>query len=225
MRGCCPLCWFLRSGSSFETPPLNWLAHLFLSEPDPAYRIGNVIADWVKGEARAALREDLQRGVACHRVIDLFTDAHPLVKQSQARIRPPFVRFAAVLVDVFYDHFLAAEWGRYCAVPLREWTSSVYAQFSQFDGDLHPAVREGLARMAQEDWLCSYASTAGVSLILERMARRLSRPTPLAAGISELEAHYEGLRDDFHQFFPQLQRHVWDWQQSTKLTDNPLTTR
>ncbi|MCS6773645.1 MAG: ACP phosphodiesterase [Anaerolineae bacterium] len=198
---------------------MNWLAHLFLSEPDPAYRIGNIIADWVKGEARAALPRNLQRGIACHQVIDRFTDAHPIVKQSQARIRPPFRRFAAVLVDVFYDHFLAAEWQHYCATSLLEWTHSVYVQFAQFDGNLPADLRAGLMRMAQEDWLGSYASVSGVSLILARMARRLSRPTPLAQGVTELIAHYNDLRDDFRCFFPELQRHVEAWQAAT----HPLT--
>jgi acyl carrier protein phosphodiesterase len=72
---------------------MNWLAHLYLSEDDIEYRIGNVIADWVKGEARLQFVDGIQRGLECHKAIDLFTDAHPIVARSKARIQPPFGRF------------------------------------------------------------------------------------------------------------------------------------
>lgn len=191
---------------------MNWLAHLFLSEDDAEYRIGNVIADWVKGEARLQLPPGIQRGIACHREIDLYSDAHPIVRHSMARIQPPYKRYSAVLADVFYDHFLARDWGRYCDVPLDEWTASVYAQFETYPGPLDERIRLGLHHMAADDWLGSYASVAGIDVILKRMSRRLSRPNLLGEAGSELTEHYDGLREDFHAYFPQLQAHVREWQ-------------
>ncbi len=191
---------------------MNWLAHIYLSPDDAEYRIGNVIADWVKGEARLQLSAGIQRGIACHKVIDLYTDAHPIVKQSMARIEAPFKRYAAVLIDVFYDHVLAQDWPRYCAVPLQMWTQQVYGQFRAYAGDLHPQVRMGLQRMAEDDWLGSYASIAGIDAILKRMSRRLSRPNLLGEAAPQLIAHLAGIREDFHAFFPQLQAHVQAWQ-------------
>jgi acyl carrier protein phosphodiesterase len=191
---------------------MNWLAHIYLSPDDADYRIGNVIADWVKGEARLQLSAGVQRGIECHKVIDLYTDAHPITKQSMARIEPPFKRYAAVLIDVFYDHVLANDWARYCDVPLHEWTGHVYAQFDSHSHDLHPEVRKGLLRMAKDDWLGSYATVEGIDAILKRMSRRLSRPNLLGDATPQLTAHLDGLREDFHAFFPQLQAHVRAWQ-------------
>ncbi len=194
---------------------MNWLAHIYLSPDDAEYRIGNVIADWVKGEARLQLSAGIQRGIACHKVIDLYTDAHPIVQQSMARIQAPFKRYAAVLIDVFYDHVLAQDWPRYCAVPLHVWAQQVYAQFHAYTGDLHPQVRMGLQRMAEDDWLSSYASIAGIDAILKRMSRRLSRPNLLGEAAPQLVEHLAGIREDFHAFFPQLQAHVQAWQRQT----------
>jgi len=191
---------------------VNWLAHLFLSEDDAAYRIGNVIADWVKGEARLSLPLAVRRGVACHLEIDRFTDAHPIVHRSHARIGAPLQRFAGVLVDVFYDHFLARDWAHSCDQPFVAWKQRVYAQLLSFDAPLHPKVRAGLERMVREDWLGCYASVEGVRAILQRIAARLSRPTPLAEGAAVLVTHYEALRADFHAFFPQVRAHVRTWQ-------------
>ena len=191
---------------------MNWLAHIFLSEADAEYRIGNVIADWVKGEARLQLSSGIRRGIACHTQIDLFTDANPIVRHSQSLIQPPYRRFAGVLMDVFYDHFLAIDWDRYCAVPLREWIKDVYAQFRNYDGELSPQVRAGLTRMGTDDWLGSYFTVEGIDGILKRMSQRLSRPTVMGDAAPELVAHYDALRGDFHLFFPQLQAHALNWQ-------------
>src|SRR5262245_63093143 len=105
---------------------MNWLAHLFLSEPDPGYRLGNFFANLIKGKARQALPPNLRRGVACHQVIDAFTDFHPFVHRSKRRVGEPHGRYAGILVDVFYDHFLARDWARYADVPLEQFTAEVY---------------------------------------------------------------------------------------------------
>jgi len=187
---------------------MNWLAHLFLSDDDAEHRIGNVIADWVKGAGRAQFSAGVQRGFISHRQIDLYTDAHPVVARSRARIEPPFKRYAAVLVDVFYDHFLAVDWSRYCATPFAGWVAGVYEQLAAYCCHLPEPVRAGLQRMATEDWLTAYASLEGIAMTLTRMSRWLSRPNLLGAAAPQLSAHYAGLREDFHCFFPQLQNHV-----------------
>ena len=190
---------------------MNWLAHLLLSDDDAEFRMGNILADWVKGEARNELSVGIRRGITCHLEIDLFTDTHPIVRQSQTRIQPPYRRFGSVLVDVFYDHFLTVDWARYCDVPLQAWIKHVYLQFSGYEGFLQPQVRTGLLRMASDDWLGSYRTISGIDAILKRMSQRLSRPTVMGDGAIELAAHYDGLRDDFHAFFPLLRTHMRAW--------------
>jgi acyl carrier protein phosphodiesterase len=188
---------------------MNWLAHLFLSEPDVEARIGQVAADWVKGDARLSFALRIQYGFARHREIDNFTDAHPIALRSIARIEPPFKRYAAVLIDVFYDHFLACDWRVFSSEQtLAEFTAEVYAQFAAYDGELHPDVRRGLSRMAEDDWLGSYATTEGIDLTLKRISRRLRRANILGEALPQLIDHYADLREDFHLFFPLLRAHV-----------------
>ncbi|GIV83116.1 MAG: ACP phosphodiesterase [Candidatus Roseilinea sp.] len=187
---------------------MNWLAHLFLSDDDIEHRIGNVIADWVKGEARAQFSPGIQRGFASHRLIDLYTDKHPVVARSKARIEPPFRRYAAVLVDVFYDHFLAMDWSHHCTTPLTQWIAEVYAQFTDYAHRLPAPVRIGLQRMVQDDWLGAYATPTGIASILQRMSHRLSRPNRLGEAGMQLLDHYAELHSDFRTFFPELCAHM-----------------
>lgn len=166
-----------------------------------------MIADWVKGEARLGMSEGIRRGIEHHRQVDLFTDAHPIHQTSQARIQPPFRRYAAVLVDVFYDHFLARDWEKFSrgqTAELTGFTRSIYASFAAHWNTLDARVAQGLQRMASDDWLGSYATLEGIDAILKRMTRRLSRPNLLGEALPALVQNYDGLREDFHAFFPQL---------------------
>ena len=193
---------------------MNWLAHVFLSEPETEPRLGQVIADWVKGADRAQFSPGIQRGISCHIEIDRFTDTHPVVIRSMERIQSPFKRYAAVLVDVFYDYVLSCEWGAYCSIPLPAFVSTVYAGFSEYLPILPPRVRTGFEHMITADWLGSYGTASGVDTLLRRISGRLTRTNNLGDGVSELLAHDHDFRQDFAEFFPALQKHTHVWMQS-----------
>src|SRR4051794_20998713 len=108
---------------------MNWLAHLFLSESSPGFRLGNLLPDLVGPEQLRGLPPDVMRGIECHRHIDAFTDRHPIVRESIGRLSGTYRRFGGILMDVFYDHFLATEWARYSKVPLDAFAADVYKSF------------------------------------------------------------------------------------------------
>ena len=97
---------------------MNWLAHAFLSSADTDFRLGNLLADIVKGSDLDGMPPEFLAGVRCHRAIDSFTDSHPVPRRSRVRIAGEWGRFSGILIDVFYDHFLAVNWDRYADVPL-----------------------------------------------------------------------------------------------------------
>lgn len=193
---------------------MNWLAHLLLSEDDPRARLGNLLADLVKRPERRLLAEPYQRGLARHRVIDRFTDVHPCFFASKRRLAFEHDHFHGILVDLFYDHFLARHFSDYAAMPLAEFTCEVYASFEAHRAEIPPAALEILTRMAREDWLGCYAHVAGIEYILERMSRRVhertGRSIPLAGAVRDLEDCYDDLRADFQTFFPEIQAHLLD---------------
>jgi len=187
---------------------MNWLAHLYLSEPNPACRLGNILPDFLPPAQLAALPADFQRGIVQHRRIDAFTDSHPVVRQSIRRIDPPFRRFGGILCDMFYDHFLARDWSAHSAEPLPDFIRAVYASFDQFRADMPAEACAPLDRMRADDWLGSYRELSGLSIALGRIGRRFRRPVELARSISILEQHYDLFQADFNAFFPELKHHV-----------------
>jgi acyl carrier protein phosphodiesterase len=190
---------------------MNWLAHLFLSEPDVEHQLGNLLADVVKGKARAALPPGVRRGIACHQAIDAFTDAHPVVHRSKRRLGEEHGRFAGILIDVFYDHFLARDWPLYSSVPLEQFTAEAYASFRAYPA-LTAEARDFCDRLSDGDLLGSYHTLAGIAAALGRLSRRLEarlgRPFALEQATAALEAQYDALGRDFAEFFPEMRAHV-----------------
>lgn len=196
---------------------MNWLAHLYLSEPTPAFRLGNLLPDLVPANTLAALPPAYQPGIRCHRRIDAFTDTHAIFRRSIRRIEPPFLRYGAVLMDIFYDHVLAREWESFATLPLPDFAAQVYASIEMHLPYIPAQARLRLQGMRQHDLLGSYRYIGCIAESLTRVGRRFRRPIDLGAAIPILEREYAAFRDDFAEFFPQLIAHVG---QSPPLTDS-----
>ncbi|WP_137939783.1 ACP phosphodiesterase [Chitinivorax sp. B] len=190
----------------------NYLAHLLLAENSPQGRVGNLLGDFMKLQHAAHLPLALQRGMSLHQAMDGFTDRHPCVLNSKGRITPLRRRYAGILVDIFYDHFLAQHWTCYASVPLEIFTNQVYAELSSMYEVLPPRLQDILPIMSANNWLLRYRDIDGIDQVLQRFSQhRLSRANPLGDAIIELTDQYQGLGDDFQQFFPELQAFTLQW--------------
>jgi acyl carrier protein phosphodiesterase len=191
---------------------VNWLAHVFLSEPSIEFRLGNLLADVVRGPQRDGMTAEFVRGAARHKAIDAFTDAHAVVKRSRSRIGSEYRRFSGVLVDVFYDYYLARDWGRYSSVTLEAYTSTFYGSVQARAIQLPPDARTMLDRIIRHDLLGSYARVEGVERALRRLSTylesRWQKQFALERSVRDLVAHEAAFAADFHEFFPALQAHV-----------------
>mgnify|MGYP000564575372 CR=1 FL=1 len=66
---------------------MNWLAHLFLSEQNVDFQMGNILADPLKGKLWEGSSLQLKKGMAVHKIIDAYTDSHKIVSKSKASLR------------------------------------------------------------------------------------------------------------------------------------------
>jgi acyl carrier protein phosphodiesterase len=186
---------------------MNYLAHAFLSRSSPELLIGGLLGDFVKGALGERYTPGVRTGILLHRAIDRYTDAHASVRASCALVSPARRRFAAILVDVFYDHFLARHWQRYSEQPLADFTRHVYATLLPQLASYPERLQFILPRMAANDWLASYAEVESVDAALHGIARRFQRyprAAVLADGVQELRDNYLALEQCFLTFFPQL---------------------
>jgi acyl carrier protein phosphodiesterase len=133
---------------------MNFLAHAYLSGDDKKILLGNFIGDFIKG--RQALRKFEARiiqGVELHRAIDEFTDNHEVVHESKDRLRPRYRHYAGVIVDVFYDHFLATHWKNFHHQPLADFAADTYQTIESFSDILPVEFKQMLPYMVRGNWL------------------------------------------------------------------------
>ena len=187
---------------------MNWLAHLYLSEPDPEFRVGNLLPDLTSASQLTALPEPFQKGIRCHRQIDRFTDAHPLVRACVRRFPAPYRRFGGILTDVYFDHFLARDWPEYSSVPLPHFVAEVHQDIATCVPELPAEAARHLLRIREANWIGSYHTIAGITDVLHRISRRFRRPFDLSGSIAIFEQHEPALLADFQSFFPALKSHV-----------------
>lgn len=191
---------------------MNFLAHIFLSGNNPKRMVGNFIGDFVKG--KSALKEfdhEILEGIELHRSIDAFTDTHAIVSKSKDRLRPKYRHYSGVIVDVFYDHYLAAEWNSFHSSSLQEFAEHSYLTLEQHHAILPEGVKQMLPYMVRGNWLLNYAKVEGVDRALTGMARRTPYISKMDEARNDLITHYEDFKDEFLQFFPQLIDHCNSW--------------
>ncbi|MFT2007551.1 ACP phosphodiesterase [Pontibacter sp. 13R65] len=187
---------------------MNYLAHLFLSGDEEELLIGNFIADAVKGKQLEQYPEGIARGIRLHRLIDTYTDTHPVVHQTKLRLRPHFRKYAPVVADVFYDHFLATGFDQFATMPLASFVDRVYQIINQQYDQLPPRVQHFFPYMMRQNWLASYSEIEGIRQALAGMSRRTSFVSGMERAGDELQANYRHYAADFHNFFPELMLYV-----------------
>jgi len=170
--------------------------------------VGNLLPDFTKKIDEKIYSADVIQGAQLHRFIDSFTDRHPLFIQSRSRISTERRRFSAVLVDIFYDHFLALHWERYGDRPLLESTRSFYEHLGRTEMPLPQRLADAIVRMEKIDLLFSYSTLDGIGHAVNRVSQRIRFKNNLYGGIEELEKNFSSLEADFHPFFAQLKEAV-----------------
>lgn len=97
---------------------MNYLAHIYLSGSSPQIRVGGFIADAVKGGIPEHYPYKLRSGIRLHRLIDNYTDHHPLVREMVALLNREFGRYWRYSSRSFFRSLLARDFENYSSVSL-----------------------------------------------------------------------------------------------------------
>jgi acyl carrier protein phosphodiesterase len=191
---------------------MNFLAHIYLSGEDHELMIGNFIADFVKGNKKNDYLDGIRKGIELHRAIDDYTDRHEMTGRSKNRLRPKYAKYAGVIVDLYYDHFLAADFSAYSKKPLQQFSEDTYRILKEHWDILPEPVHHFLPFMIERNWLLSYATIEGIGNTLKGLSKRVSFPNKMDESVHDLQEHYIEFETDFKEFFPQLAKFVSDSQ-------------
>lgn len=184
---------------------MNHLAHVVLSFNDPTVLVGNMLGDFYKSNrVIETLPQKIQNGIQLHRHIDSFTDSHPVVFESKARVRETFGKYASVAVDVYYDYCLSIHWEKFYDSQLQETADFAYKALLDEQEWLHPKLLKYLPIMIERNWLVQYQTFKGIQFTFNSLAKRAAYDKNFHLASTILKEHETDFLSDFDIFFPEL---------------------
>jgi acyl carrier protein phosphodiesterase len=189
---------------------MNFLAHTYLSGCNEEIIVGNFMGDYVKGKNYLLFPEQVKKGILIHRDIDTFTDMHMITRVSKQRIADRYHKYAGIIIDIFYDHFLASLWQNYSTLPLSEFVNRSYDILKRNYKVLPDAVKRWFPTFLENNWMMAYTTVEGIELVLERMSANTSLPDHSAYAVEVLREYYSIFKEDFIAFFPMIIKFLED---------------
>ena len=190
---------------------MNFLARFPLAWPDRGLVAGGLEGDYFKGPLNGSLSPRIESGVRLHRAIDAYTDAHPVIVQLRRNMPQGLRRYAGILIDLSFDHYLGINWERYCDLPLREFSDEVYLVLGEHGDEMSAAARDMAARLEKHDVLYLYLEWDTVTASAKRIGQRFRRHNPFLDIEQQLEPARTMLEDAFLNFYPDLQSFCKSW--------------
>ncbi len=183
---------------------MNVLAHIYLSGDSDKVIIGNYIGDYVKGRDYLNYPDLVRKGIILHRHIDGFTDRHPVVHRSKIFFSKKYYKYAGVVTDIIYDHFLTKEWNFFSLRPLEIVTYNFYRALVYNYDILPDKVRDMMPFFIINNWIESYQTLNGIKHVLKTLSSHTTLPKQTGFAMRILKKNYFSLQDDFMEFFPEL---------------------
>jgi acyl carrier protein phosphodiesterase len=183
---------------------MNFLAHIYLSGDNDLMKIGNFMADGIHGKHFDTFPMEIQKGIILHRSIDTFTDAHPIFRQSTKRLHANYHHYSGIIVDIFYDHFLAKNWIDYSDERLDYYSERFYQSLRENHDSLTLKTQNMLPYMVNHNWLLSYQSIESIESVLARMDTRMKYESNMRFSVVELRTFYSEFESEFTAFFKEL---------------------
>ena len=183
---------------------MNFLAHLYLSPEDEHITLGNFIADAVKGKDFNKYNDKIKEGILLHRAIDKYTDQHPVFRRSSQRLNVKYKKYSVVIIDIYYDHFLARNWEDYSKTDLVDFVSRAYKILAKNYFLLPKKSKRILPFMIAQNWLVGYANFVDLQRVFNGMARRTAFDSGMENALTDLKNNYTIFENDFREFFPEL---------------------
>jgi acyl carrier protein phosphodiesterase len=187
---------------------MNFLAHLYLSGNYEEIMVGNFIGDYVKGKEYLYYPENIRKGIMMHRFIDSYTDKHPVAKKSRQRVQNEYHKYSSIIIDIFYNFFLASEWNNYHPVELSRYVDEIFFLLKKHYYDFPQGIKNWFPNFIRNNWLISYSSIEGIRNVLYRMSSRTSLPNFTEFAIDVLRYNEKEMREEFHEFFASITAYV-----------------
>ncbi len=180
---------------------MNYLAHAFLSNNNNDLLIGNFIADHIRGNDFKNFSPEIINGIHLHRSIDSFTDGHKEFKKSKRIFYDGFEKYSGILVDIYFDYFLASGFSNYSDLPLESFSENAYKVYSENVYLLPHSSSRFLEYVIKNNIYSSYSDIKGIETVLYHLSHRIKHGVQLDQSITLFKKNEDELRANFNSFF------------------------
>jgi acyl carrier protein phosphodiesterase len=183
---------------------MNLLAHAVLSFHEPEILLGQMISDYVKGRQQFRYPPVVHQGILLHRLIDTFTDEHPVTREAKEIFRPQYRLYSGAFVDVSFDHFLAIDNAEFPNLSLDVFSRNVYSSLEQQKELMPAAFARMFPYMMRHNWLYGYSTREGMYQSFEGLVRRAAYMNDSRPAADLFDKNYATLEKFYKAFWPEL---------------------
>jgi len=187
---------------------MNYLAHLYLAQPNPDSYYGNLLGDFGGKKLAKLLPTPIKLALDNHYLVDKFTDSHTEIKHAKLLFSNKRKRFSGIALDVLFDHFLIKNWHQFSNQDFNYFKHDCYNKLQKNLPIMPSNMQHVISRITQDDWFKSYETAEGIGIALDNIAKRIRFNNEFSGAIEDINKHYDELNQVFLRFFPQLIDHV-----------------
>jgi acyl carrier protein phosphodiesterase len=180
---------------------MNYLAHAYLSNNNNEILVGNFIADHISGNNFNHYSEGIKQGIFLHRQIDAFTDNHPHFKEAKRFFYDGYEKYSGILIDIYFDYFLAKHFAIYSSIPLPNFCNNVYSVYNAYENVLPKSSANFLNYVLQNNIYVAYSTLEGIEKVLYHLSHRIKHGVMLNNSITLFNANEAELKQHFDIFF------------------------
>lgn len=180
---------------------MNYLAHSYLSNNNPGLLVGNFIADHISGNNFQNYPAEVVVGIQLHRKIDSFTDSHPKFKESKRFFYPAFEKYSGILVDIYFDYFLASNFKIKSGIELEKYCKQVYEVYNKYIAILPEHSSRFLQYAIKNNIYFEYSKITGIETVLSHLSHRINHNVRLNESLIHFKENELRLKSNFDEFF------------------------
>lgn len=188
---------------------MNFLAHFHLAWPDASVMAGSLEGEYYKGRLDNT-EHPLAIGIQHHRAVDAYTDTHPTVLALKDLFPKRLRRFAGILIDLSFDHYLSLYWDDFSDTPLTEFREAVHTALASAQPHLGERATAMHRRLVEHELLTLYHQWETVPRAARNIGQRFQRENPFIEIDADLHALRPVLEQGFLAFYPELVVHSRD---------------
>ena len=183
---------------------MNYLAHVYLSGNNKDIVIGNFITNNIKGNNYKKFNINWQKGILLHRFIDSYTDSHYIFREHSKLFFNSHRHYSRVLIDIFYDHFLAKNWKKYSLTTLVSFELDFYKTLKENINKFPSDILNKINFFINQNLFTKYSSIEGLIHVLKKMEKKTVYESNLATSIDKFISFSPKMELQFFIFFEDM---------------------